>query len=442
MPLLKNIITGFSVFSLAFPLPVLAIAGWEVKLWMLSAIMAGLLLLGGLLRKGFNWLGKSKIFWLGVGLTLFSLLGIVNSPEKIYSLKQLAVLAALVVLGIFFEFNVRKFSREIYLGLAIGLLVNSIAAIYQNIAFENGWLHFEIMAARPNAFFPEADWLGMYLALGLVPFLAALANGKNASLPEILKNNYLLYAFSLLAITALIITVARASWLALLVEMGIIIAISVYSNIKTYGLRLTAYGFLKKSAIFTSLIITSLIFINIFNLSRFNIPDRFRSIFFREHVITVAENPNTGESFKINLEEIELYREQGYIVKENYVADENILSRKGRACGAWDIIKEHPILGSGLGATMIATNYEHNANNLFLEWWASAGLGGIVLIIGLIVYQVVKGVQLLKNNSHKATLVIAGTAGFVVVNLFNASIFLAFAWFYLVWLLSITKHRT
>ena len=192
---------------------------------------------------------------------------------------------------------------------------------------------------------------------------------------------------------------------------------------------------------FFSLIIIPLILISFLHLSRFNIPDRFRSIFFREHIITVAENPATGEEIKINLEEIEQYRAGGYLIKEDYIIDENVVSREEKARGAWDIIKEHLILGSGLGATMVATNYQHNANNLFLEWWVCAGLGGLALIISLMAYLLMKGFLMLKSNPQSAIIILAGTAGFIIVNLFNASIFLAFAWFYLAWLLSIVKSE-
>jgi hypothetical protein len=48
---------------------------------------------------------------------------------------------------------------------------------------------------------------------------------------------------------------------------------------------------------------------------------------------------------------------------------------------------------------------------------------------------------MLKSNPQSAIIILAGTAGFIIVNLFNASIFLAFAWFYLAWLLSIVKSE-
>jgi len=442
---IKKPLIFLSVLSLALELNIFQAAGSGIKLWMLAAIAGGLLLLWDLYKNGFAWLKQSKILWLGAGLILFSALGIINSPLKSYSFKQLIVLATIIVLGVFFEMNLKKYRRETYMGLLIGILISSIYAIYQNIAFDLGITNFEVMAARPNAFFPEPDWLGMYFALGLVPFLVYVrtrrcpVRERDSALacPEpverFLQNKYFIYSLTLMGITALIITVARASWLALIGEMGIILMLCFYQACRNRTTVLFERGksLFLQSGYFFSLIVVSLVLINIFHLSRFNIPDRFRSIFLREHIVTLAVKPETEEKIKINLEEKEAYRNQGYQIQEEYADDENVASREEKVISTWDTIRKHPILGNGLGITLINTNYQHNANNLFLEWWASAGLGGLGLIVGLIVYLLGKGLLLFKDNPRRAALVLAGTIGFIIVNLFNASIFLAFAWFFL-----------
>lgn len=448
----KKIAVFLSVLSLAFELNIFQIAGSGVKLWMLAAITGGFLLLWDIYQKGFVQLKKSKILWLGLGLLFFSALGISNSPQKTFSAKQLIVLATLIVLGVFFELYIKKYRREVYEGLSVGILASSLFAVYQNVAFNLEWPNFEVMAARPNAFFPEPDWLGIYLVLGLVPFLAWTGKDRQDSkLPKPLKNKYLFYSFLIIAIVAIILTVARASWLALIAEMGVIAMFYVYRFCKSGVssphqvrgrpcLEQDFALFLRKGIYFVSLIVISLILIDIFHLSRFNIPDRFRSIFFKEHIITVAIKPETGEKLKIDLEEKDYYRNLGYQVQEDYVSDENVASREEKFTGAWETIRTHPYLGNGLGITLINTNFEHNANNLFLEWWASAGIGGLALILGLLIYLLSKGLLFLKSGTPYAAIILAGTAGFIIVNIFNASIFLAFAWFYLAWLLATTEN--
>lgn len=446
---IKKFVFFLSVFSLAVEMPLFNVGSFGFKFWMLAALAAGILLIIDFYKKGFSWLKQSKMFWLGMCLIFFSLISLINSPLKSFSTKQLLVLIVLAALGTFFEKNIKKYSSLAFWGIALGLFLNSLYAIYQNIAFNNGWPNFEVMAARPNGFFPEPDWLGFYLALGIIPFL--VWTGKDLSksnLPKELKNKFVFYPFLIVILTALIITVARASWLAVIAEMGIITVIVALKFIghwtlgtKKYNFPALSSRFFKLAGIFILLIFIPLLLISLFHLSRFDIPDRFRSIFFKEHVITVAVNPNTGEKLKIDLEAIDYYQKQGYQIQEDYVGDENVASREEKFTGAWDTIKSHPLLGSGLGITLINTNYEHNANNLFLEWWASAGIGALLTIISLIVYLLLKGLSFLKNNPEKAALILAGTIGFVILNTFNASIFLAFAWFYLAWLLNNLKSR-
>lgn len=435
MPKIKKIVISLSVFFLAFELPLIQISGSGFKLWMLSALAGGLILVWDLYHEGWGWLKKSKLFWLGVGLLFFSGLGLFNSPLKGYSLKQLVILAAIIILAVFFEKYLRKYNREVIIGLVIGISVSSFYAIYQNIAFNFGWPSFEIMEARPNGFFPEPDWLGIYLALGLVPFLALFGEDKKN---KSFQRKLWIYCFLTLGVLVLIITVARASWLALIAEIGV--ASLTLTYIKSKKLQDMGFGLVKNGLTFISLIVLSLIIVNLFHLSRFNITDRFRSIFFKEHIITEAFNSSAGEKIKINLEEIEVYRAQGYQIQENYVGDENVASREEKFASTWDIIKAHPLLGSGLGITLINTNYQHNANNLYLEWWASAGLGGLILIVGFLVCLIVKGLALLRDKDPRAVIVLAGTIGFGIVNIFNAANFLAFAWFYLAYLATLIQN--
>jgi len=452
MKKINKVIIFLSVLSLAIELPLFQVGGSGVKLWMLAVVAGGVLLLRDLYRKGFSWLKKSKIFWLGLGLALFSALGMLSSPLPLFSTKQLAILLMLVVLGVFFELNIKRYRKEALWGLFVGITLSSLYALYQNVAFDLGWPNFETMAARPNGFFPEPDWLGMYLALGLVPFLTNASSDrpeKKDELSKLLRNNYAFYLYLAIVVTAIIITVARASWLALIAELVIITFLYGYNYCRNRAIPCTEqdeFLFLKKGIYFTSVIVLSLFLINVLHLSRFNISDRFRSIFFKEHVITVAIRPQTGEKLKIDLEEKEAYRNRGYQIQEEYVGDENVASREEKAVSTWNTIKKHPLLGSGLGITLINTNYQHNANNLFLEWWASAGMGGLMLVIGMMLYLLINGLRKVGPNSKfepagKAMFVLAGTAGFIIVNMFNASIMLAFAWFYFALLLTIINNE-
>ncbi len=434
----------FAVFSLAFELPFVQIAGQGLKLWMIAGVLALFILLQKFIKNGFTFIKQSKILLFGSFFLLFSLIGLINSPQKIYSLKQVAILTVLLGLGIFFELYAKNRQRIVLSALATGLFFSSLVAIYQNIAFNHNWLNFEFMPARPNAFLPEPDWLGFYLVLGLIPFLIWVDKEREKSkLPHLLKRTCSFYAFITVIFIAIIISVARASWLALIAEIIILLGFRAWVKYQKSHRFLPSFKLkIRLFSIFLTVFLASYLLISLFQLSRFNLADRFRSIFFREHIITLAQNPVTGEKRKINLEEKDFYSQKGYTLLEDYATDENVVSRGARATSAIDLIKEHPLLGSGQGATLIATNFEHNANNLFLEWWVSAGLGGLLTFLGLLLFLTQKALLNLKKNPISASLILIGLVGFSIVNLFNASIFLAFAWFFLAFLFSHTKNLT
>ena len=433
----KKILFFLLILSLPFEIALFSIGGKEIKVWFLLAILGGTTLLWEIYKKGLVAIKNLKSLYIGLALIVFSLISLVNSPIKSFSLKQLVVLFSLIVLSVFFEKYSKKFGKELLLGLSLGMIISSVAAILQNLAFSFNLPNFEVMAARPNAFLPEPDWLGFYLALSLLFFFY---KRKNKDLPKYLKNKIGISIFLLINLIALIITVARASWLAFTAETGVfILVIAVGYYLKNKSFKETAKIFFKKSFYLISLLAVSLALIQVFGLTRFNLLDRVRSIFFKEHIVTLAENPVTKESFKIDLEEKGKYLAEGFLIKEAYVEDENVISRGDKAESALDVIKKHPWIGGGLGIMLIVTNYQHNANNLFLEWWASAGLGAFFIMVGALSYFLWKGLSFLKINPGKSAFLLAGVVGFVFLNLFNASIFLAFAWFFLGYMLGETE---
>jgi len=433
MEKIKKLTIWLGVLSLSFETAGLLISGHDVKLWMFISLIGGGLVLVDILKK--KHFKKEVSFPLIIlGFLLISLPGIIlYSPILPFSFQQWVVLALISMLAIFFYTQAKKYSIDIYLALTVGYVITCVFSIYQNIAFELGLPHGEVMAARPNGFFPEPDWLGIYLVLTLAFYLPFLANGvKKKILPKILRKDLVIEILVLLGITTLIITVARASWLAFITEVGIISLLLASSEYKN-GLREFFLRGLKYAGKVFFLFIIALAVIYSFKLTRFDLPDRFISIFSGEHVITVAQNPHTGEKFKIDLEEKNQYIDLGYTISEEYISDVNVESRQDKAKSSWDFIKEHSMLGNGLGIILIATNFEHNANNLYLEWWVSAGLPALILLLLTLIYISAIGYGLYKKNNILGQIILAGIGAFIIVNIFNATIFLPIAWFIWAW---------
>ena len=151
---LTKSILWLSVFSLIIEIDLFQIFGGGIKAWMIMTALATIILVWWAHLNGWKEILGSRILLFGAGFGFFALLGIFNSPQVAYSLKQLVVLAVLIILAVFFERQIKRFPKTVYAALAVGITVSSLAAIYQNVAFAWGWPHFEFMPARPNAFFP------------------------------------------------------------------------------------------------------------------------------------------------------------------------------------------------------------------------------------------------------------------------------------------------
>ena len=370
-----------------------------------------------------------------------SLLGVLNASDKVYSLKQTAVLAVclLMATAIYLWVNMikRGVSRGTHIVLASSLPV-AIFAIYQNIAHERGWQSFEVMAARPNSTFYEPDWLGMYqvfvlaLLFGWYSFRSSRANTNG------LIERLGLPALIVLHFIVLVITVARASWLGAAASLAVALAAVAAATIVNKK-RLLIFKKVGAAALFfAGYAALAVLLINTFKLTRFNLVDRAASIYRGEHIVTIAEGGDPREKIKINLEEIEAYRNRGYDIYEEYVSDVNVDARYQAFSSMREIALEHPLLGQGQGSVLARTSFVDNANNIFYEWWISAGLLGLLGFVGLLVWPVWRSCRLLiaKENLSRmeaglAISTIAGIAGLAVANVFNAGIFFAPLWVFL-----------
>lgn len=369
-----------------------------------------------------------------------SLLGVLNAGDKGYALKQAAVLAAclFIALAVYFWVLAVKngASRATRVVLASSLPI-AVFALYQNIAHERGWQSFEVMAARPNSTFYEPDWLGMYqvvvLALLFGWYSFRLIGRANKNVERLG-----LSAFVALHFVVLVITVARASWLGVALSLAAAMAATVGAALlkrkRLMIFKKSAAGFLS----FAAIAALAVLLVNTLKLTRFNLADRAASIYRGEHIVTIAEGGEPREKIKINLEEIEAYRNRGYKIYEEYVSDVNVDARHQAFASMKEIALEHPFLGQGQGSVLARTNFVDNANNIFYEWWISAGLFGLIGFAGLLVWPVwrasrllVAGPNLSRAAAGLAVSAIAGVAGLAVANVFNSGIFFAPLWVFL-----------
>lgn len=102
--------------------------------------------------------------------------------------------------------------------------------------------------------------------------------------------------------------------------------------------------------------------------------------------------------------------------------------------GAWDMIKEHPLLGKGLGTFMdYCAFYTNNfgalyAHNCFLQIWAESGIFSLlsfILFMGYIFYRAIKVISRIPSSINSFILIglTAGLLGFLVHSFFDVLLY-------------------
>lgn len=376
-------------------------------------------------------------------LIVASSLALLNADNLIYSLKQTLVLIFVLLIFLLIYFWLKKSKRNLIIvikTILVSSVLVSLFSIYQNIAHELGLISFELMAARPNGFFFEPDWLGIYsvIVIGIILPVIVYKAGKLKTVfqkPVMLK----LWLVFLLNLITLIISVARASWVAFIL---ILITFFSFSLILYIRKKITVKQLQLSLKILGGVILTlclAIILIKSLKLTRFNLVDRFESIYQGEHIITVAKKGE--EKFKIDLEEIDHYRSLGYEIIEEKIEDVNVQSRVNAYSSNLEMIKEHPVLGQGQGSVIAKRGFIHNANNLFYEWWIGSGIFGLIAFWVLLLNPSRRPLQLLffkskTKLSKKARLkdfifnlfLIFGLINLIIPNLFNSGIFFIPFW--------------
>lgn len=444
----------------------------------LGAVLAGaVIVLWVFKRLNFKLLKPSWIDWLVFSLVPFSFLSLINSPNKNISLKNNLILFSFVVLYCLVRNFVRNKSDLIKTALFFfgSNLVVIGYGFYQVLADKLGTRSYEVMFGRPNSTFAEPDWLGIFLCFSLavlftILYFIAREPARNGNI-----NRIVLYFLIFLNLTLLILTISRSAWLGAAAVIIFYLLFSLYEK-NNERMRFTPAKFGREFSIMLLIGALSIAAIYFGKLSKFDIFDRARSATTSEQKITIAcENSanipktvsNTDELAKygcqfINLEEIEYYKSQGKIVTEIYRYDPNVLTRWQIYRKSFALIREHPVLGVGLGTiTEILGTDERgaglNESNIFLQVWAGSGILGLIAFIAVLGYSFIYafrrvspvcllnkiiGYPLVKDEFEKALSIftVLAIVALIVPNFFNAGLLMGLFWLAIAILTSLTDY--
>lgn len=335
-----------------------------------------------------------------------------------------------------------------------------IFGIYQAVAFKLNWVDFQVFAERSNGTFTEPDWFGIYLV-----FLTAiiywvklqLFSTKNSTMigkKEIRQvGQWFLNFYLYLIFLVLLLTVARSAWLGFLGLTMIYFILLIWQKFLFKLKNFNWKSFFRDVFSVGTAYMVSILVVISFGLSNFNLFDRASSSVSGLQEITVScevgsnvpsqisgiEELEKYSCRHINLDEINKEIISGNNVQTVLRPDPNVEIRKDIYATTWREIKNHFVIGQGLGSSaeiLGADSYGHglNASNIFLEVWFSWGILGLIvflILFGLPVVVAYKNISKRGGRIDLSLFVILTSIALVIPNLFNAGIFLVILW---VWL--------
>lgn len=402
-------------------------------------------------------LGRADLFLSLVVLGAFP--AALNAPDPGASLRLSIILLSFYALYLLARTYLRSIDdvrRILPFVFASGIIV-LVFTILQGARSVAGLEAFEVMPGRPNAMFPEPDWLGAYLVLLGTGFLALGASFRadpDRAVGRFRMTEHIgLLAALTLTFSALLMTVSRSAWLGMLVSGASAMMLFAYARRDTRAIGLFVGGISAAFLLAVSLVL-------LVPLTRFDLSGRAASTGgFQE--ITVSCDAGSARSADlpervtdvselaaydcrhIDLEEIAVERAAGNVVTTTERPDPNVDIRKDIYAKSWTEVRKHPILGIGWGSisSVLGTDARGtglNASNVFLEIWLGSGIIGLMGFLGFIMLVLVRTVRaLLRPHPEDGPLgralplfVLSAMPGLLVFDCFNSGILLGFLWIF------------
>ena len=394
-----------------------------------------------------------------------------NAPEKEVSIKLSIILVSFLALYFLTKSFLKKNTHKLE-GIwffLLGAKVVFLFSLYQALAIRFGWKSFVIMNGRINSTFPEADWLGMYLALIIALLLwGELSIGHFGKPLNICKTDFqkflrlLIDAGLFLGIFFLILTVSRSAWVALAASLITFFLLAVAMTYRNNIFNLDKNRLAKGVLVFFFIITAAILIVDYSNLSNFHLLNRAESSISGKQKITVSckgkqrppieiqsiDQLSTIDCRHIDLEIIASEKKLGNSIYEIYRPDPNIEIRKEIYGKTIHAIKDHPVIGQGLGSSAVLLGKDNrgeglNTSNIFLEVLLSTGAIGLIWFLVIIFSPIITSLKGYFNETdpiilRKRNFIILSTVAVIIPNLFNAGLLLGFFW---VWLAVITKLR-
>lgn len=483
---------AFLLFLSLLPFETVSLAPETLPLSLRPYQLLGGTLIGALLfrflfrRSSFPFVKLKWFDALPLFVALGGFLAVFSAFDRGSAGKQAIVIAsfaALYFLSRQFLGNERDVRRVVPF-LVLPAFFSTLFAFWQSLRFTAGLSSFETMPGRPNAFFAEPDWLGMYFIFSLSLFLSFLffVFEKNASkIPEKIHlpsggakckmqnfgalfshssfQFFIFYFLFFIFSLGLLLTVARSAWVGFAFSLFVFLVFLLVGK-HSWNIREWRWGLFARGgfAIVFSFAL-ALFVVWAFQLTTFDLGNRAKSTFSGMQEITVSceapiplpeEIADVSELLSygcrhIRLEEIEAERRSERFVSAVLRPDPSIEARRAIKEKTFETLKGHWLFGIGWGSigSVLGTDERGaslNASNAFLESWLGGGFIGLLSFLFLWMLVPIFAVRMFFSKKTEAILYerraisvffLISWIGFTIFNLVNSGILLGFVWVFL-----------
>jgi len=420
-----NILISLLIFTLPFEVLQFSIAGLDIRIHQVILALIVLFLIPSLIKQiSIKNLFKNIIsidwYYNNMHLVLLSLMwviiligGIINGGDlKTTIVRNIVLLGYIIVFYTIYKYlNTRERLYKAFnlIFLSTGFLI--LIGLYEAIAFQLGWNSFQIFPGRVDGLLPEPNWFGMWLAVVYAISLPLAFVAKE------FKEQFSIWTLILGIILMSILSVTRASWLAIIMITAIYLVyqiIFVRKYIKLFNFAIVLFAVVFGAAGMSQL-----------GLTDFNLKDRFTSIISQETTYYYEIDSKTGE--KKAMGDINDIKNKDNLLIEKK-ADINVMSRKDGYINAGVIIYRYIFTGVGLAGYESMVGKGYNTNNILLAVAVAGGIFAISLFLSFLYIITKQGFLIIKNEPTLATILFGSMLATLITGMFNDNLLMGFTW--------------
>jgi hypothetical protein len=420
-----NILIPLLILTLPFEILQFSVAGLDIRIHQVILALTVLFLIPKLIKQ----ISIKKIvqnalsidwYYNNIHLVLLSIIwviiligGILNGGNiKTTIIRNLVLLGYILVFYIIYKYlntRARLYNAFNLIFYSTGILI--LIGLYEAIAFQLGWNSFQIFPGRVDALLPEPNWFGMWLSI-VYAIALPLAFGA-----KYFREQFALWSLILGILLMSILSVTRASWLAIIIVTAIYLIYQIVF-VRKY-IKLMNFSIVLFAVVFGAAGMSQL------GLTDFNLKDRFHSIISQETTYYYEIDEQSGE--KKEIMDLSQVKDPSNIFTQKQ-PDINVISRQDGYITAGIIIYDHIFTGVGLAGYENMVGEGNNTNNILLAVASAGGIISISLFLSFLYIITKQGFIIIKNEQTLATILFGSLLTILITGMFNDNFLMGFTW--------------